>query len=395
MVDSSLFEDTYTAYKVKSGRDLWRAYLIFTIVTSPVLNTLLLGILKAFIYLKLPIGFLLKETVFRHFCVGETLQDAAKMIERLSHSGVKGVLDFSVEGKNATSSFERVLHTTIQLIEYAASSGGSTPFVVFKPTGLGSPDVYEKVSDVGISGLTKAEREQWHLILSRFDRIIFTASKFGIPVMVDAEESWTQPAVDQIVRDMMQRYNQDGRILVYNTVQAYRKGRIEYVAKIFEDAQKNNFKLGIKLVRGAYMEKERLRAKNHNYDSPVHDSKQDTDSEYRTILNYVMERLNTFSIYFGTHNVKSCLQVVNFMKKHGIENNHHNIWFGQLYGMSDYISFNLSRLGFNTSKYMPFGPVKETIPYLLRRADENSSVKSQSADELRMIKKELRRRKSK
>ena len=391
VMDKSIFDNIEVAYRLHSKRDLWRSFVLFKLISFPILQAFCSMSLRFLMYVKVPIHFLLRHTIFAQFCVGETLDEAIGLIRKLYIEGVSGVLDFSVEGKSSEDGFDRVFKTTIQLLDIAQDDD-AIPFVVFKPTGLGSADLYEKVSSQGVDSLTSDESALWQVTTSRFEGLAKKAYDNQVPLMVDAEESWINPAVDQLVRDLFQRYNTKSRIIIYSTVQAYLKNRLDYVESLHKDALEHNFKIGIKLVRGAYLEKERIRAQKYDYESPVHDTKEDSDWEYDAVMEYTLRNINTFGMYFGTHNIQSCLNALRFMEDYKIDHKHPHVWFGQLYGMRDHITFNLSAYGFNVSKYMPFGPVAETVPYLLRRAEENSSVKGQSLEEFTLVRREIQRR---
>ena len=264
-------------------------------------------------------------------------------------------------------------------------------FTVFKPTAIANSKILQKVSEN--KHLEKNEQELYERILSRFDTICSLAHKKGVKILVDAEESWIQDSIDEIVLKMMIKYNKQ-KTIVFNTSQMYRHDRLEYLERLKNIAEKENFLIGIKLVRGAYIEKENKRALKNNYRSPICDSKELTDLNFNKGASYILLNLNIFSLFSGTHNEESIYKIIDTMKSHNVDNGNQKIWFGQLYGMSDNISFNLANEGFNAIKYLPFGPIKEVIPYLIRRADENTSVKGQTSRELELIKKELNRRKT-
>lgn len=279
---------------------------------------------------------------------------------------------------------------TLKNIDFARDNK-AIPFVVFKPTGFGKIDLYEKVSSD--QKLTNLEALQWNRIGERFDTVCQKAQKHNIPLLIDAEESWIQKAADELVERMMALYNKD-KTIVFCTLQMYRKDRMAYLECLHQKSVQEGFKMGVKLVRGAYMEKERNRAKEHTYPDPICKDKSNTDHQFNSAMEYVLKHIGQISLFAGTHNEESCLQLLSLMEEKNIENNNPNIWFGQLYGMSDHISYNLSHENYNVTKYLPYGPVRDVMPYLIRRAEENTSVAGQTHRELELIRKEISRRKA-
>jgi proline dehydrogenase len=340
--------------------------------------------------LHLPIKWIVKRTVFRQFCGGETIQECQSQIDRLAVGGVKAILDYSVEGKAEEADFDRTLLTTLQTLEFAQNNPG-VPFGVFKPTGLGSIEIYEKVSK-GYD-LSPRESEDWERTKERFASIFELASKLGVPVMVDAEESWIQPAIDQLVISFMKKYNKD-RALVYNTAQMYRHDRLEQLKSALELAKKEGFIYGVKIVRGAYMEKERARAKKLGYQDPIQPNKAATDRDFNAASALILNNLDHMAVMIGTHNEQSVEQAAQQMENLGISPEDKRVFVAQLFGMSDHISFNAADKKMNVAKYLPFGPVKDVMPYLFRRAEENTSVEGQTGRELSLIQKEIKRRKA-
>ena len=336
----------------------------------------------------LPVEGLIRSTVFDHFCGGISSKDCIAKIDEMFKSKVCSILDYSVEGKQNESQFEFITNKTIDLINFAANNK-SVPFSVFKPTAVGRFEIYRKVSQS--EKLEDFELEEWNKIKKRFDRIFNHAKKNNIPVLVDAEESWIQTSVDDLLLDFMKKYNKKNPI-IYNTLQAYRWDRYDYLVKLHEKAKNENFIIGIKLVRGAYMEKERAYANDKGYKSPICETKLETDENFDNCLTFMMDNLDYFHLYIGTHNEKSTLHALKLLSLKGISNNNSKIWFGQLFGMSDHISFNLANSKYNVSKYLPFGPVRDVMPYLIRRAEENTSVAGQTNRELELIKRERMRR---
>lgn len=384
------FDNTENAFSSKSNEDLLQSYWLFKLVSSP--RFVSIGkILTSFaIKTKLPVKGLIKKTIFRQFCGGETIQECETTANRLAQFGIGTILDYSVEGKETETDFEHCCTETINTIK-KAEGNKKVPFSVFKVTGLARFDLLEKVS--AGSKLNSEEENEWNRVIARVEKICKEAHDRNVRVFIDAEESWIQNAIDDLANSMMAKFNKHGAI-IFNTYQLYRKDRLEYLMKSYQHAQDGNYYLGAKLVRGAYMEKERARAKQMDYPSPIQDSKEDSDKDYDKALHFCIAHKESLAFCAGTHNEASSKYLVQMMAERNIENNDHHIWFSQLYGMSDHISFNLSKEGFNVAKYVPYGPVEEVLPYLIRRAQENTSVKGQTGRELSLIIKERARRKS-
>ena len=297
-------------------------------------------------------------------------------------------MDYSVEGKVSEEDFDKARDKKIFLIDFAAKNPGIS-FAALKPTALGRFALWQKVSEK--KELTAAEAEEWKCLKNRITAICAYAHKVNVPLLIDAEESWMQDASDVLVEEMMEVYNKD-KVIIYNTIQCYRWDRLEYVKKIEADAKVKGYKVGVKIVRGAYMEKENERAEVMGYTSPICKTKAITDANFDDVMTYVMDRLDIFSLFIGSHNETSSYKAIEILDNKKLSKNHEHVWFGQLYGMSDQITYNLASNGYNTVKLIPFGPIKEVIPYLIRRADENTSVSGQTGRELTLIKEELRRR---
>ena len=334
---------------------------------------------------------MIKATIFKQFCGGETIKESRKKAEELGRFHIKSILDYSIEGKETERDFDKCTEEIIDIIKEGAKNK-NIGFSVFKPTGVGRFALLEKVSE-GKSVLTEIEKREFDRIHERFIRICKASHEAGIPIFVDAEESWIQRAVDVLVNEMMALYNKE-RAIVFNTFQLYRKDRLEYLIDCFLDAKRKNYFLGAKLVRGAYMEKERARAEKLNYPSPINNTKETTDSYYDGSLRFCMSHLDRISFCCASHNEKSSMVLLNLMNEQNIPANHPNIFFSQLLGMSDHISYNLASAGYNVSKYVPYGPLRDVIPYLIRRAQENTSVKGQTGRELSLILKERERRRA-
>ena len=385
-----LLDNTKNGFSLKSNFELKKAYFLFKIISNKSLTNIGKKALELSLKLRLPILFLVKGTVFEQFCSGESLDESFKTVERLYDKNVKSYLHYSVEGLENEESYDTSLNEVIDSIEFVAKKN-ILDFTVFKPTAIASSKILQKVSEN--KSLDNNEQGLYDKILSRFDTICNFAHKKGVKILVDAEESWIQDSIDEIVLRMMIKYNKQETI-VFNTSQMYRHDRLDYLKRLKDIAEKERFFIGIKLVRGAYIEKENKRAIKNNYRSPICDSKKLTDLNFNEGASFILSNLNIFSLFSGTHNEESIYNIIDLMKSNKVNNSNQKVWFGQLYGMSDNISFNLANEGFNAIKYLPFGPIKEVIPYLIRRADENTSVKGQTSRELELIKSELKRRKT-
>ena len=388
---NNLFDNTQIAFSLKSDTELDRAYFLFKLIANEPLVRIGTAVTNFALKASLPVEGLIRATVFDHFCGGVNEDDSLKVVDKLFTKGVSSVLDYSVEGKEEEEQFEAVLEKTLKLIAFAKEKK-SIPFAVFKPSGFGRIDLYEEVS-LG-KKLTPAESEEWNRVVARFEKVCKASYDSDVALLIDAEESWMQDAVDNLVEVMMLKYNKS-KPIVFNTLQMYRWDRLDYLKKLHEKAKQERFFIGMKLVRGAYMEKENERAIEKGYPTPICASKEATDENYDAAVKYMVEHLDTMSIFEGTHNENSTYFLMELMEEKGILSTDDRIWFGQLYGMSDNISYNLADSGFNVAKYLPFGPVKDVMPYLIRRAEENTSVAGQTSRELAMIKAERNRRKGK
>jgi len=387
----NLFDNTQIAFSLKSDTELERAYFLFKLIANEPLVRIGTAVTNFAIKASLPVEGLIRATVFDHFCGGVNEDDSLKVVDNLFTKGVSSVLDYSVEGKEEEEQFDAVLEKTLKLIEFAKEKK-SIPFAVFKPSGFGRIDLYEVVS-LG-KKLTPAENEEWNRVVARFEKVCKASYHSDVALLIDAEESWMQDAVDNLVEEMMVKYNKL-KPIVFNTLQMYRWDRLDYLKKLHEKAKTEGFFIGMKLVRGAYMEKENERAIEKGYPSPICASKEATDENYDAAVKYMVDHLDMMSIFEGTHNEASTYFLMSLMEEKGIQSTDDRIWFGQLYGMSDNISYNLADSGYNVAKYLPFGPVKDVMPYLIRRAEENTSVAGQTSRELAMIKAERNRRKGK
>ncbi|NRD20162.1 proline dehydrogenase family protein [Winogradskyella eckloniae] len=388
MINRTLFENTETAFRLKSDSELERAYFLFKMISSQPLVRIGTAATNFALKANLPVEGLIRSTVFDHFCGGVNEDDCLSVIDDLYTQGVCSVLDYSVEGKAIENQFDNALEKILKIINFCDEKE-AMPIVVFKPSGFGRFYLFQKKSEGKI--FTEDEQAEWDRIVNRFDKVCKLAQEKDVEVLIDGEESWMQDAADDLVEEMMFRYNKKVPV-VYNTLQLYRWDRLDYLKALHKRAIANGFKIGMKIVRGAYMEKERERALEKGYASPICKSKKETDDNFNNALNYIIQNLNDISVFIGTHNELSCYLAMELMETHQISKKDNNVWFGQLYGMSDHISFNLAAEGYNVAKYMPFGPVKDVMPYLIRRAEENTSVAGQTSRELSLLKSEKKRR---
>lgn len=382
------FDNTANAFSGKTDSDLRRSYWLFKMVSNPGLVNFGKSFTDFAIKAHLPINGIIKATIFKQFCGGEDINECLVTIESLGKFNIGSILDYSVEGMVSEPDFDNTADEIIKTLHLAAKKP-HIPFGVFKPTGIGRIEVMEKVS--AGTALNADEQQAWENMKRRVDSICKAAFNNNVQVLVDAEETWTQVAVDALVRDMMEKYNKQ-RAIVYNTAQMYRRDRLAYLENLLKDAHEKNYFIGMKLVRGAYMEKERDRAAKVGYPSPINDTKIDTDKEYNSALEFCIKHIDRIAICAGSHNEESAQLLVKLMRQNNIAANHPHVWFSQLLGMSDHISYNVAKEGYNVAKYVPYGPVKNVLPYLIRRAQENTSVKGQTGRELSLIIKEKQRR---
>ena len=384
----SLFNNTKIAFSLKSDSELERAFFLFNLIQSQPMVKIGTAVTNFALKAHLPVEGLIRSTVFDHFCGGVTEEDCIPNIENMHSNGVYSVLDYSVEGKETEEQFDIVKAKTLKNIEFAKKKD-AIPFVVFKPTGVGRFSLYQKITEK--KPLSNEEKSEWDAVMNRYYEICDKAIKFDVPILIDAEESWMQDAADVLVEGLMEKYNLD-KAIVFNTLQMYRHDRMKYLKSLHQKALKANYHIGLKIVRGAYMEKERERARENKYISPICKDKNATDENFNAAIKFMMEH-DKMALFAGTHNEESSYLLLGLAKKYNINSADQRLWFGQLYGMSDHISFNLAKEGFNTAKYVPFGPVRDVMPYLIRRAEENTSVAGQTNRELNLIKEERVRRK--
>jgi proline dehydrogenase len=386
-----IFNNTQVAFSLKSDTELDRAYFLFKMISNEPLVRIGTAVTNFALKAHLPVDGLIRATVFDHFCGGINEEDCLSVVDKMYTKGVSSVLDYSVEGKEEEVQFDAALEMTLKTVEFAKERV-AIPFAVFKPTGLGRLDLYEKVG--AKLPLSAEEQSEWNKIVARFELICKTAHSKDVALLIDAEESWMQDAADDLVEEMMRKYNKE-KVIVFNTLQMYRWDRMDYLKSLHERAKADGFFIGMKLVRGAYMEKEHKRAEEKGYPTPICASKQATDDNYNVAVDYMMKHIDTMAIFAGTHNEESSYKLMEMQLANGISKNDSRIWYGQLYGMSDNISYNLAAHGYNVAKYLPFGPVRDVMPYLIRRAEENTSVAGQTSRELNLLKTERDRRKGK
>jgi len=387
----TIFNNTQVAFALKSDTELDRAYFLFKMIASEPLVRIGTAVTNFALKAHLPVDGLIRATVFDHFCGGVNEMDCLSVVDKMYTKGVSSVLDYSVEGKEEEAQFDAALKMTLKTIEFAKERQ-AIPFAVFKPTGVGRLDLYEKVG--AKETLSADEQIEWNKVRARFEIICKTAHDQDVALLIDAEESWMQDAADDLVEEMMVKYNKE-KAIVFNTLQMYRWDRLNYLKALHERAKAQGFHIGMKIVRGAYMEKENKRAEERGYPTPICPSKQATDENYNAAIDYMMKHIDVMSIFAGTHNEESSYKLMQMLSEIGIAKNDSRIWFGQLYGMSDNISYNLADHGYNVAKYLPFGPVRDVMPYLIRRAEENTSVAGQTSRELNLLKTERERRKLK
>ncbi len=383
------FDNTEIAFGYKSNGELKKAQLLFSVMGSPAFSKAGMALASWGLKLKLPIKWAIKSTVFSQFCGGETLEEAAQRAAMLHQFHIDVALDYGVEGKASESDFDNAVPEFVRAIEYATSKENIT-FIPIKVTGFARFALLEKIH--AKENLTNEEQQEWQRVLQRIETICAAAYKHQRMILIDAEESWIQDPIDDITNLMMQHYNKE-KPIVFNTFQMYLHTSLPYLKKSFDLAKAGGYILGAKIVRGAYMEKERNRAAEKGYPSPVQPSKTATDNDYDEAVKLCFERKNYVATFIGTHNELSSYKAIELMQQLGIEAGDNHVYFSQLFGMSDNITFNLADAGYNVSKYLPYGPVKDVMPYLIRRAQENTSVAGQTGRELTLLKKETQRRK--
>lgn len=391
------FDNTHNAFAYKSNADLLKARFLFNVIQSPLVVSIATRVTPLLMKSGLPINGLIRSTIFKQFVGGETLEDSARVTKQLGSYGVQVILDYGVEAKEGEENFDAVTEKIIEAIEFAATEK-NVPFVSVKLTGLARMDLLEALNEAPRirSGIHDSERQtaEWERVRERMYAICDVANEKGIGILLDAEETWIQDPIDRLAIELMGVYNKE-KVVVYNTYQLYRHDRLHFLKLSHKLAVEGKFLLGAKIVRGAYMEKERERALAMNYLSPIQADKNATDADFDAAALYCIQNKENISLILASHNEQSNLNIVKKMSELGMPNNDQKVHFSQLFGMSDHISFNLALENYNVSKYLPYGPIQDVIPYLMRRAQENSSVNGQTNRELLLIRKELARRKSK
>ncbi|MGJ3235538.1 proline dehydrogenase family protein [Marivirga sp.] len=383
-----IFDDVSIAFTSKSNRQLRKAYWLFTLMGKGWLVAIGKFFVKLGFALHLPISKIIYWTVYDQFCGGVTIKDSQGTIDELASHGIGSILDYSVEGAKNEKGFDKTMAEILKTIDRAADDD-NIPFCVFKPSGVALGKIFTKIQ--AGKALTEKEQAIHQRNKERIEKICKVAYEKNVRVLIDAEESWLQDPIDELVYQMMEKYNKETAI-VYNTYQMYRADMFENLKKAHKRAKEKGYYIGAKLVRGAYMEKEAERAEEMGYPNPIQISKERTDIDYNSALEYCVENLDNIFVFNGTHNQYSNYFLAYMMDKHGIKPNDERVHFAQLYGMSDNISFNLAHKGYNVAKYVPYGPVKAVMPYLFRRAEENTAVAGQSSREFSLIKEELQRR---
>lgn len=383
------FENTEVAFSSKSNGELKKAYYLFRLIGNPSLVSLGKVLTNTALSLRIPIGWAIKNNIFKQFCGGENIPECAAATKVLDKFHIGTILDYSVEGKESEADLDATRDETMRTLR-TAHNNANIPFCVFKVTGVARFALLEKVN--AREKLTDEETAEWQRVRERVDDICALAHETGTPLFIDAEDSWIQDAIDELTDEMMEKYN-GKKAIVYNTVQMYRHDRLAFVKASHKKAVDRGFFLGLKIVRGAYMEKERARAAERGYQDPIQPNKEASDRDFDAALRYCVDNIDRISICCGSHNENSNLLLANLVEQKGLSRNDKRIYFAQLFGMSDHISFNLAHAGFNVAKYVPYGPIREVIPYLIRRAQENTSVKGQTGRELSLIMKEMKRRK--
>jgi proline dehydrogenase len=383
-----IFENTEIAFALKSNTELERAYFLFKMIQSEPLVRIGTAITNFALKAHMPVEQLIRASVFDHFCGGIDEDNCMETIDKMFTKNVHSILDYSVEGKEEEVQFNLALKKTLRNIDFAQEKK-SIPFAVFKPTGFGRFELYQKITEK--QKLSDLEQKEWDEVVNRYDIVCKAAKEKDVPLLIDAEESWMQDAADDLIESMMAKYNND-KAVVYGTIQMYRWDRLDYLKDLYKRSQEEDFFVGMKIVRGAYLEKERDRAEEKGYASPICDNKEATDTNYNDAIKFMIDN-EKLALFAGTHNEESSYKLMQLAKDKGILKNDNRLWFSQLYGMSDHISFNLGAQGYNVAKYLPYGPVRDVMPYLIRRAEENTSVAGQTSRELNLLKTERKRRK--
>ncbi|HPE57491.1 MAG TPA: proline dehydrogenase family protein [Bacteroidales bacterium] len=384
------FENTEIAFSSKSDKDLKRAQFLFKMISSNLLVNSGKYLSRFAMKAHLPVAWAVKPTIYRHFVGGETIEECMPNVRVIEKHNVKAILDYSIEGTETLEEINSAMEETLKTV-FNAAKDNNIPFAVFKPTAFTLETVLAKVS--AGEKLSESEKKEADNFRQRVAKLCQTAFDNGVPILIDAEDVAYQNFIDEVVDANMEKFNKE-KAIVFNTYQMYRVDRLEVLEKAYNRAVEKGYYLGAKFVRGAYMEKERARAAEGGYPDPIHPDKDSTDRAYNAALKFCIERIDRISIFNGTHNEYSSRYMTELMAEHGIKKDDKRCWFSQLYGMSDHISFNLANEGYNVAKYMPFGPVRSVLPYLIRRTEENTSISGQTGRELGLILKEMERRKN-
>lgn len=382
------FNNTKVAFKGKTSKDLKRSYWLYKIISWNWLIKMGPAMLNFLNALHIPYTSIIKSTIYKQFCGGESIDECDDTINQLGKNNVKTILDYSAEGKESETDFDANVIETISTIKKAKTTK-LIPFSVFKTTGFARFALLEKIN--AKEKLTPNEIEEYDRVKGRLDKMCGAAKELGIPIFIDAEETWIQNPIDDIALEMMRKYNKE-KVVVFNTIQLYRWDRLDYFKNLKTIADNEGFYIGMKLVRGAYIEKERERAAKMGYQDPMQKDKESTDRDFNASLKFCVENIDKISFCCGSHNEESTQYLIDLMEEYQIALDDQRVYFSQLLGMSDHISMNLAEKGYNVTKYVPYGPVKDVIPYLIRRAEENTSIAGQSGRELTLILNEKKRR---
>lgn len=383
------FNNTEIAFRHLSDKDLDFSIAMFKMMNNPALVNVGTHLANFALKIHFPIGGIFKATIFRQFCGGTSLEGCNPKIVELGKANIGAILDYAQEGASKEEEFETTAKELIAIIHKAANTP-NIPVSCMKVTGIARFELLEKVS--AEQELNHQEKIEYARVIERLDKICHTAYENNVPIYIDAEESWIQIAIDRLTETMMRKYNKKSAI-VYTTLQMYRHDKLAHLHKLSREARHEGFIFGVKFVRGAYIEKENQRAEEKGYATPIQPNKEATDKDFDAALKYAVENIDHIAICAGTHNEKSSALLVDLMTEYKIEKTHPNVFFAQLNGMSDHISYNLANWGYNVTKYLPYGPVKSTIPYLIRRAEENSGISGQMSQELTLLIQEKKRRK--
>ena len=383
-----LFDNTKRAFHLKTDYDLKKALIIFKLISSKRLVSIGSRLVYFLYKINMSINFLFKDTVFKQFCAGTNKQETLEIVDQLSKSKIYSYVHYASENIKTSEDLDLSLKKILSSFAFSKLNKNIS-FVVFKPTSLGFSDIYQKHSLN--KSLNSTEKKSLNKIKFRFEACCKKAKDLKVKLLIDAEESWIQDSIDNLTESLMEKYNKKN-VIVYTTIQMYRKDRYDYLINLHKKALIKKFKIGVKLVRGAYIEKEFNRSRLLGYENPIYSTKKETDKSFNKAVNFILKRLEVFSLFLATHNETSIYNVIKFMSENNISKKR-EIYFSQLYGMGDNITFNLSHLNYKVVKYLPYGPIKDVIPYLIRRAEENTSVSGQTSREMELIKKEIKRRK--